>query len=292
MDTATAPLLIKPTANRRVFRTWRAFFLSEVDPQHATGPLTAFCFMTGFIDAISFTAAFVWCGFQTGNFAQLALALARILSTNDSAQRVLLPADLLALTSILAFNVGAFFGGRSGDRVGPHTRAWLSGATLSQALLTFLAALCIHTSGEDSISLGRGVPAWNSILSSIAMGLMAASLGVQGVIGKRLGTNFSTTVVLTALWIELVADPHLFKSPLKRFANRDHRVLALTALFVGAISARLGLIWLGAVGTLLMAVVVRVFIAWWWLVVQGKEVVESMDDAEERERGYGAIDGV
>ncbi|KAJ7054510.1 hypothetical protein C8F01DRAFT_1259777 [Mycena amicta] len=210
-DTATAPLLIKATNGKaqqelsrsisRCRSSWRTFLLSDVDPDHATGPLAAFCFMTGFIDAISFTAAFVWCGFQTGNFAQ-----ARISTTQDADQRVLLPADLLALTSLLAFNLGAFAGGRIGDRIGARTRGWLAGATVAQAVLTLLAGACVHTSGEESISVGRGVPAWNSVWSSVAMGLMAASLGIQGVIGKRLGTNFSTTVVLTALWVELVAD--------------------------------------------------------------------------------------
>jgi len=72
--------------------------MSDVDPSHATFPLAAFCFMTGFMyatifsvlgpslvrpwsldlttafdhsGAISFSAIFVWCGFQTGNFVQV-----------------------------------------------------------------------------------------------------------------------------------------------------------------------------------------------------------------------------
>jgi hypothetical protein len=67
------------------------YLMADVDPAQSTGPLTAFCFMTGYMcvhfqssypklpptplpkirDAISFSAIFVWCGFQTGNFIQV-----------------------------------------------------------------------------------------------------------------------------------------------------------------------------------------------------------------------------
>ncbi|KAF7323665.1 hypothetical protein MKEN_00587300 [Mycena kentingensis (nom. inval.)] len=242
--------------------------------------------------------AFVWCGFQTGNFAQLALAVARILGTTNPADRVLLPADILALTSLLAFNFGAFTGGRIGDRIGAQTRVWLVSGTLLQAALTFGAGLCVQLSGEGSVSAGRGTPAWTSLLSSVAMGLMAASLGVQGVIGKRLGTNLSTTVVPTALWIELVADPHLFKSPTRRIASRDHRALALFVLFGGAIIARLMLGQVGAAATLGFATGLRMLIAASWLFVKGKgegyvrlwdEQEADADALAEQTANYGTV---
>ncbi|KAF7291920.1 hypothetical protein MIND_01217400 [Mycena indigotica] len=292
---ANTPLLGKPGNSKkniaRRYKAWRKYLHADIDPAHATGPLAAFCFMTGFIDAISFTAAFVWCGFQTGNFAQLALAVGRILSTPN--ERGLHPADILALTSLLSFNVGAFAGGRIGDRIGPHTRAWLSGGTLIQAILTLIAAACIYASGEESISTGRGVPAWNSALSSIAMGLMAASLGIQGVIGKRITSNFSTTVVLTALWIEFVSDPKFLKSPMKRMVNRDNRIMALFVLFAGAVLARVALLYVEAVGALLFAAVLRVAIASWWLTVKGKfddrETDDEVSENEQEEQRYGAV---
>ena len=71
------------------------YLMADVDPAQSTGPLAAFCFMTGYMcvqfffpssysklpriplpktrDAISFSATFVWCGFQTGNFIQVVL---------------------------------------------------------------------------------------------------------------------------------------------------------------------------------------------------------------------------
>ena len=67
-----------------------SYLNSDVDPAQSTGPLAAFCFMTGYMyvvslsiqavthplcstsrDVISFSSIFVWCGFQTGNFAQV-----------------------------------------------------------------------------------------------------------------------------------------------------------------------------------------------------------------------------
>ncbi|KAJ7154681.1 hypothetical protein C8R46DRAFT_441738 [Mycena filopes] len=244
--------------------SWRDFLLSDIDSDYATGPLAVFCFMTGFIDAISFTAVFVWCAFQTGNFAQLALALARLTSTRELAFSI---ADRQALTSLVAFNIGAF-AGRVGDRVGPQTRAWLISGTAAQAALTLAAGICIQESGQGSVALVRGEPTWTNALSSLGLALMAASLGLQGIMGKRLNTQFSTTVVLTAVWVELVADPQLFVR--RRVTSRDHKLLALVALFAGAVLARLLLGWFGAAATLGVGAGIRIFVAGSWCFVRSK----------------------
>ncbi|KAJ6572065.1 hypothetical protein B0H19DRAFT_1209150 [Mycena capillaripes] len=257
----SAPLLRKELPSRA---SWRNFLQSDVDPDHATAPLAAYCFMTGFIDAISFTAVFVWCGFQTGNFAQLALAFARV---KDFREIVVSIADLQALTSLIAFNLGAFIG-RPGDRIGPHTRGWLFSGTVAQAVLTLIAGICIQLSGQNSIAVTRGEPTWTNGLTFAGLALMAASLGLQGVMSKRLNTHFSTTVVLTAIWIELVADPHLFFR--RKVASRDHKMLALGALFAGALVARQFVERVGAPAALGFGAGIRLFIAAGWLLVRGK----------------------
>ena len=58
-------------------------------------------------DAISFTAVFVWCGFQTGNTVQLALAIARLFSPGNK-DFTFHMADRQALVSLLTFLGGAF----------------------------------------------------------------------------------------------------------------------------------------------------------------------------------------
>ncbi|KAJ7753713.1 hypothetical protein B0H16DRAFT_761385 [Mycena metata] len=261
----SSPLLRKDNDIAFPSRTsWRDFLLSEVDSDHATGPLAVFCFMTGFIDAISFTAVFVWCGFQTGNFAQIALAVARFATTREVAVSI---ADQQALLSLVAFNIGAF-SGRIGDRVGAQTRAWLISGTAVQAALTILAGICIQQSGQGSIAIGRGEPTWTTSLSSLGLAFMAASLGLQGIMGKRLNTQFSTTVVLTAVWVELVADPQLFVR--RRVRSRDHKVLALVTLFAGAVLARLLLRVFGAAATLGVGAGIRIFVAAAWCFVRSK----------------------
>ncbi|KAJ7098275.1 hypothetical protein C8R44DRAFT_947818 [Mycena epipterygia] len=283
--------------------SWRDFLWSEVDPDYATGPLAVYCFMTGFIDAISFTAIFVWCGFQTGNFAQasllllylLALAFARLANTREF---IFYIADQQAVISLVAFNFGAFIG-RIGDRIGPHTRVWLVSGTVVQAVFIFIAGICIQESGQGSIALSRGEPSWTNGLTSLGLALMAASLGLQGIMSKRLNTHFSTTVVLTAVWIELVTDPQLFRLG-RKIASRDHRVLALGTLFAGALVARLLVGNIGAPATLGFGAGIRLFVAAAWTLVRGKGDGytrlwdgESPQDASEADAAeipsYGAV---
>lgn len=144
-------------------------------------------------DSVSFTAIFVWCGFQTGNSVQLALALARLFSgpagSRDTSFHL---ADQQALTSVLTFIAGASLG-RIGDRMGPKTRAWLFLGTMIQALFTMAAALTAWKSGQGSIAEVRGDPAWTDALTFVAIAFMSASLGLQGIMGKRVNTQFATT---------------------------------------------------------------------------------------------------
>ncbi|KAH0834974.1 hypothetical protein J3R83DRAFT_10686 [Lanmaoa asiatica] len=104
-------------------RSIRSFLMEEIDTAQAAAPLSAYCFMTGFIDAVSFSAIFVWCAFQTGNSVQLALALARLFNgQHDYSFHI---ADQQALCSVLCFIFGAFIG-RIGDKIGCKTRMWIA----------------------------------------------------------------------------------------------------------------------------------------------------------------------
>ncbi|KAJ7255312.1 hypothetical protein C8J57DRAFT_1186564 [Mycena rebaudengoi] len=263
---------------------------SDVDPAQCTPPLAAFCFMTGFMcvltrststenaqratfrDAISFTAIFVWCGFQTGNFAQLALAIARLWETapsgsgHDTHFHI---ADKQAITSLLSFNAGAFLG-RLGDRIGPHKRSWLVLSTIIQVLLTTASALTIWKSGQGSIAELRGDPSWTNALTFVGLAFMSASLGVQGIVGKRLNTQFTTTIVLTTVWVELVTDPKLFYR--KKVITRDHKLIAAASLFFGAFVGRALLAKIGAASALGVGAGLRVLIALSWIVIPGKAV--------------------
>ena len=242
---------------------------SDVDPAQANGPLAAFCFMTGYIDVISFSAIYVWCGFQTGNFVQLALALARLFEgPREFRDTAFHKPDQQALCSLIAFNIGAFFG-RFGDRIGAHKRVWLVAGTFFQALLTMAAALAIWKSGQPSIASDRGDPSWTNVLTFVGLAFMSASLGVQGIQAKRLNTQFGTSIVLTTIWVELMSDPRLFKLR-DRVASRDHKTLAAFGLFLGGFVARALVGKIGAAAALGIGVGFRIIIAFSWIFVPGK----------------------
>lgn len=135
----------------------------------------------------------MWCGFQTGNFAQLALALARLFEGLPGFRdQTFHKADQQALCSLLAFQLGSFLG-RIGDKIGPHKRIWLVLGTFFQALLTMAGALAFWKSGQGSIANQRDDPAWTNVLTFVGLAFISASLGLQGILGKRLNTQFGTT---------------------------------------------------------------------------------------------------
>lgn len=250
------------------------YLQTEVDPKQCTANLTAYCFMTGFIDAISFSAVFVWCGFQTGNFVQLALALSRLfeVGTGGAVDRTFHIADQQALTSLISFNAGAFIG-RLGDRIGPHKRIWLVLGTFIQTLFTMAAALAIWKSGQSSVASDRGDPSWTKALTFVGIAFMSASLGTQGIIGKRLNTQFTTTIVLTTVWVELMADPKLFFR--KKVITRDHKLIAAGALFLGGFVSRSILDKIGADSALGVGAGIRLLITLSWLFVPGKKAAQD-----------------
>jgi len=244
----------------------REYLMADVDPTLSTVPLSAYCFMTGFIDAISFSAVFVWCGFQTGNSVQLALALARLFTPGNTDLSFHI-ADQQALTSLLTFIGGAFIG-RIGDKMGAKTRAWLVLGTFIQALLTMAAALAVWKGGQGSIASVRGDPAWTNARSFAALGFASASIGLQGIMGKRVNTQFATTVVLTTVWCELMADPKLFTRGF--VLSRDHKLIAVLTLFVGGFVGRALIDQIGSAGTFGIGAGIRVLIALSWLWVPAK----------------------
>jgi hypothetical protein len=92
--------------------------------------------------------------------------------------------------------LGVFIGGRLGDRIGCKTRAWLFTGTFIQALFTMASALLMWEGRESSVADARDDPAWSDTLSFAFTGFLSASMGLQGVMAKRVNTHFSTTGAL------------------------------------------------------------------------------------------------
>ena len=75
-------------------------------------------------------------------------------------------------------------------------------------------------------------------------------------------------VVLTTVWCELMADPKLFVA--RRVAARDHKFIAVTALFVGGFCSRAILQAIGSPAALGIGTGIRVLIAVSWFFVPGQ----------------------
>ncbi|TFY73037.1 hypothetical protein EWM64_g10975, partial [Hericium alpestre] len=91
-----------------------------------------------------------------------------------------------------------------------------------------------------------------------------------GIMGKRLNTQFATTIVLTTVWCELMADPMLFD--LRRAViSRDLKLVAILALFLGGFVSRAILQAIGSPAALGIGTGMRVFIALAWLFVPAKK---------------------
>jgi hypothetical protein len=91
-----------------------------------------------------------------------------------------------------------------------------------------------------------------------ALAFLSASLGLQGIVGKRIGSAMNTTVVLTTTWVEIFNDPSLFA--LRAVPSRDLRV-------AGAFSARALLGVIGQGGTVGVLCALRLLQAGWWAII-------------------------
>lgn len=92
------------------------------------------------------------CGFQTGNVAQLGIAVARTFDPSYERTYGFEKPDQQALCSVLSFLVGTTLG-RIGDRMGAKKRTWLVLATFIQCLCCMAAALAAHYSGEGPYAM-------------------------------------------------------------------------------------------------------------------------------------------
>ncbi|ORY23262.1 hypothetical protein BCR39DRAFT_549556 [Naematelia encephala] len=251
-------------AKQPVTRRFWTYLQGEVDPK-AVNPVSIYsAFLTGFTSAPTFSACYVWCGFQTGNVAQLGLALARTFNMEPYRTGGFQKPDQQALCSLLSFLIGATLG-RIGDRMGAKRRTWLVTATFLQALMAMAAAIAAHFDDEVGISVERDKPSWQHAKGFVALAFLSASLGLQGIIGKRIGSPLNTTIVLTTTWVEIFNDPLLLN--FHPTASRDVRLAGVFCVFLGAFCARAILgSRCGMAGTIGVLAALRLCQLVWWLL--------------------------
>ena len=89
-------------------------------------------------------------------------------------------------------------------------------------------------------------------------------------------------VMVTAVWCDLLTNPKLFTA--RRVASRDHKIIAISCLFVGGFCSRAILQAIGSPASLAIGTGIRVLVALSWFFVPGKHAAEimMMDDQEKQ----------
>jgi uncharacterized membrane protein YoaK (UPF0700 family) len=208
----TAPATSLPTQPAAYASQFgRAWF---ADPRH--GPLPILLLLltvnTGVVDAVSILSlGRVFVANMTGNVVFVGFAAA-------GAPGFSLSASLWALGGFVA---GAYVGGMLVRLIAAHRGRLFAVAVVIEAAL-LLAALIVSAAGGKDLTSAR--------IDAIAASA-AVALGLQNAIVRKLAVPDLTTTVLTMTLTGIAADT----SPTGRGATIVRRVLAVTAMFAGAI---------------------------------------------------------
>jgi uncharacterized membrane protein YoaK (UPF0700 family) len=209
-----------------------------VSTQRAQGPLPALLIaltvVTGLVDAFSFLGlGHVFVANMTGNVVFIGLGLAGFGQV------------VPVLVAVLAFVLGAAAGGRWSRTRPTHRGRLLAVATATQAVVVVSAAVVAASAGVSG-----------SATRLVLLGLLAAAMGGQNAIARRLAVPDLTTTVLTLTVTGLVADDTTARV-------RRRRIVPVVAMLGGALTGAALLQWVGSSAPLWIAagVLVSCFIA-------------------------------
>lgn len=104
-----------------------------------------------------------------------------------------------------------------------------------------------------------------------ALAFLSSSLGLQAIVGKRIGSPMNTTVVLTTTWVEIFNDPQLLS--FHAVPSRDIRIAGVMSILVGAFTARALLGVAGGGGTVGVLCGLRLLQAVWWGSIPEKAIM-------------------
>jgi uncharacterized membrane protein YoaK (UPF0700 family) len=169
--------------------------------------------VTGLVDAVSYVAlGHVFVANMTGNVVFLGFALAGAPGLSVWA----------ALAAVGAFLAGALAGGRIAAQFAAHRGKLLRYATATSAPLVVTAVLIAALAGQP-VSAG---PRYALIVT------LAAAMGIQNAVARRLAVPDLTTTVLTLTLTGLAADSKLAGGP---GGHPARRLVAVAAMFTGAL---------------------------------------------------------
>ena len=201
--------------------------------------LVGMTFVTGLVDAFSYLVlGHVFVANMTGNVVFLAFALA-------GAPGFSILASLVALG---AFVLGSLVGGLLGSRLGKHRGHLLSVAAALQTLLLLVATVLAAISG-------------NAVSTGLSYGLiivLGVAMGLQNATARKLAVPDLTTTVLTLTIVGMAADSRVAGG---NGSRAGRRLIAVAAMFVGALVGTLLILHISIVLPLVIALVVVALIA-------------------------------
>jgi uncharacterized membrane protein YoaK (UPF0700 family) len=201
--------------------------------------LVAMTLVTGLVDAFSYLVlGHVFVANMTGNVVFLAFALA-------GASGFSILASLVALGSFL---LGSFAGGILGSRLGQHRGHLLSVAAVLQTLLLIVAVVL-------AILSAKPMPAGFSYGLILVLGM---TMGIQNATARKLAVPDLTTTVLTLTIVGIGADSRLAGGS---GSKAGRRLIAVAAMFVGALLGSLLIFHASIVYPLVCALVVMAGVA-------------------------------
>ena len=201
--------------------------------------LVAMTLVTGLVDAFSYLVlGHVFVANMTGNVVFLAFALA-------GAPGFSILASLMALG---AFVLGSLGGGLLGSRLGQHRGRLLSVAAALQTLLLLVATVLAVLSG-NVVSIG---------VSYSLIIVLGIAMGLQNATARKLAVPDLTTTVLTLTIVGMAADSR----PAGGSGSKaGRRLIAVAAMFVGALVGSLLIFHVSIVFPLVIALIVMAVIA-------------------------------
>jgi uncharacterized membrane protein YoaK (UPF0700 family) len=207
------------------------------DPRHGPLPLllVMLTVVTGIVDAVSYLRlGNVFVANMTGNVVFVGFAVTDV-------NRFSVPASLAAIAS---FMLGALLGGRLGVAIGQHRGRLLAVASFTTTALVS-AAVVVSAAPLDPAGL---------VFRYALIVLLAVTMGLQNATARRLAVPDMTTTVLTLTLTGLAADS-VIAGP---GAPSGRRIIAVTAMFLGAAIGALLLLYLGVTAALAIALTLLV----------------------------------
>ncbi len=201
--------------------------------------LVGMTLVTGLVDAFSYLVlGHVFVANMTGNVVFLAFALAGTPGFSI----------LASLIALGAFVLGSLGGGLLGSRLGQHRGRLLSVAAALQTLLLLVATVLASLSG-NAVSTG---------LSSSLIVVLGVAMGLQNATARKLAVPDLTTTVLTLTIVGMAADSRLAGGS---GSKAGRRLIAVLAMFVGALVGSLLIFHVSIVFPLVIALIVLAVIA-------------------------------